>query len=227
MLLITAGVGHAMGLRPAPGTTLWEWTSPFATGANIYAITHYGHSDASPWSSSMDADSDLSALRQMRASVVRVIPAYRGITDEEAARRLGVFLDRAATYNIAVIVSLTNFYGDSQLYPKSTERFYTEQWRGIPYLNDDFFAGGYRAGYLDFVRTVVTANAHRPNIYAWEPGNELQNGDPAAFLNFMRETTDLIRRLDGSHPVADGMTEALQSGFTPVGLYSQLPSVDF
>ncbi|HLY66052.1 MAG TPA: hypothetical protein VKU60_11010, partial [Chloroflexota bacterium] len=95
-----------------------------------------------------------------------------------------------------------------------------------PYLDYQFISGDYKRDYSDFVRTVVQGNKQHPNIYAWEPGSELQDPDKAAFLAMMQDTTRLIKELDPDHPVADGMTEAKQSGFTPDELYPYLPDVD-
>lgn len=226
LVIVCGAIAYKVGLRPEPGTRMWEWTNAFATGANIYGLPQYGFADAYPTATTDDADRDLQALKSMGATTIRVIAAYKGISNKEASHRLDLLLTRAARFHLSVIVSLTNFYGDSGLYPTSMERYFTKSWRGIPYLNAEFFAGGYRDAYLPFVRTVVLANRGHSNIYAWEAGNELQNGDPESFVAFMRDVTHTIKSLDPQHSVADGMIEAHQSGFEPQALYSRLPALD-
>ncbi len=219
------GVGFIAGVNVPVGSMVWKWSHPMSTGVNIPTISHYGYGDLVPQSTHADIVTDLSAVRNLGGSVLRIEAANDQITADESARRLDELLSKANGYHISVIVSLINYYGPGRN-PKGTDGFYTLFWQGIPYLNNDFISSGYKGDYWDFVRTVVSTNKHHSNIYAWEPGNELQDTDKPAFLKFMRETTDFIKTLDPIHPVASGMIEAAQAGYQPDELYSKLPALD-
>ena len=219
--------GAGLSPGPSPPRPLASPTAAprFQVGVNIPDVMHYGYAALVPRSTPGEAEADLQALQGMGATIVRLYAADDGISDQETARRLGIFLDAAQRHNISVIVSLVNYYGSHQN-PPGMAPDYALTWQGIPYLSHAFFASDYRGAYLRFVRTVVTANRGHPNIYAWEPGNELADSDKPAFLAFMRQTTDLLKTLDPRHAVATGMIQAAQAGFTPAELYGSLPSVD-
>ncbi|MFI5205338.1 MAG: hypothetical protein ACHQVK_00185, partial [Candidatus Paceibacterales bacterium] len=77
---------------------------------NITNITNYGYGDLKPNSKSSDVDADLKAAASMGVKVVRVDAANDLISSSDAAARLSNFLDKAATYNISVIVALLDYY---------------------------------------------------------------------------------------------------------------------
>lgn len=225
MAVLVVVVAGPTGLRPATGSAMWKWTHALPTGVNAPGITHFGYGDFLPATTASDVDTSLRELNRMGVTVVRLFPAYDHITAEEAADRLDRFLTKAEAYDISAIVSFINYY-DSGHNPAGTSGFYTEHWQGIPYLNHEFMARGYQGAYEDFVRTVVSINRGHTNIYAWEPGNELQDRDPATFIHFMQNVSGLIKSLDPGRPVASGMIEARQAALTPEEMYSQLPDVD-
>lgn len=202
-------------------------TTDFNIGVNVVGITHYGYPEQLPYATSGQVDIILSAIRDMGGKVIRVFVANDRISDEEAARRLDMFLTKAASYNISVIVAFINFYGDTFYRPQGTEQFYTDSWNNIPLLNYEFFNSGYKDRYLTFIRTVISANKRHSNIYAWEPGNELKyDKNPQVFLNFMKDVTSTIKSLDPAHPVATGMIGAGHTALAPEALYPYLPNVD-
>lgn len=225
---VSVAVGGAAGLtgHAAPlGSPVWKASHSIAVGANVTGIVHYGYGDFLPAAHSEDVERDLAELERMGASVIRVFAAYDGINAAEAAARLDHFLTQAEQHHIDVLVTFVNYYGSHQN-PPGMDRYYTELWQGIPYLNHQFIAEGFRGEYLDFVRTVVQDTRQHRNIYAWEPGNELQDKDKGAFLTFMQEVSHVIKALDPARPVTSGMIEAAQAGFAPAELYGQLPDVD-
>ena len=218
-------------LIPTPIPTFGSSPTPdyntFNVGFNVTGIIHYGYGDLFVYSSFQDVDADLNEISRMGGKIIRVFVANNNISDSEAARRLDSFLTKAASYNISVIASLINFYGGEGFYPQGTQGYYTDNWNGIPLLNHDFFAGGYREEYLSFLRTVVTYNKDHSNIYAWEPGNELKDSNsPQTFVDFMKDVTWVINMLDPIHSVATGMINAGHTALTPDELYSALPDVD-
>ena len=240
VLILVAGIGLLVFFYfalsfPFKGGTLYDRLFPkpkseaaslFGLGFNVTGITHYGYGDILPYSSSSDVDADLRAVSDIGGTVVRVFAANDGITNAEASRRLGAFLDKAAGYNISVIVSFIDFYA-SGYRPAGTEKYYTDSWNGTYLLGQDFFSSGYKNEYLTFVQTLINDNKNHSNIYAWEVGNELKyDKNPNLFVSFMQDMTTKIKNLDASHPVATGMMSASHTGLTPSQLYPSLPNVD-
>jgi len=200
----------------------WRWTCS-ATTAGSYTAT-FGRVLLSIPAS--DADAALAEMQRMGMKVIRVWAADKNIDDAEAARRLGSFLDKANSFGISVIVSMIDFY-NSGFNPQGTGVYYTGRYNGIGLLGQEFFAGGYSGRYKDFVRVVVEANKDKNNIYAWEPGNELEYRDNSqSFISFMKDITGYIKELDPVQKVATGMLSASHTGLLPQDLYSQLPAVD-
>ncbi len=218
------GLANVTGWQPAMGSVSWNALHPVDMGVNVTGITHYGYGDLFPRARDEDVDLELAALQRMGVRVVRVFPAFDGISAQEAADRLDRFLTRAEAYHVSAIVSFVNYYASRQN-PPELDPYYSDVWEGIRHLNHDFMARAYRGAYLDFVRTVVSRNRGHPNVYAWEPGNELQDPDRQAFLRMMQDVSAEIEQLDPGRPVSSGVIQASQAGFTPAELYSQLPSV--
>lgn len=198
----------------------------FSLGFNATGITHYGYNEILPYAPASNIDTDLSEINRMGGKIIRIFVANNKITNEEAARRLDVFLTKAATYNISAIVSFINYYGDTGFNPQGTDKYYTDVWSGIPLLGDGFFAGGYKNEYLPFVQTVISANKNHTNIYAWEIGNELKdNNSSTNYYDFMKDVTDTIKSLDPVHDIATGNLNAGHASLTPEALYS-LPNIN-
>lgn len=199
----------------------------FSVGFNTAGIIHYGYGDLLKYSSSADIDADLSEINKMGGKIVRVFVGNDNVTNEEAARRLDSFLSKAASYNISVIASFINFYGDNGFRPQGTQKYYTDSWNNIPLLNHEFFNSGYQNEYKSFVNTVVSYNKGHANIYAWEPGNELKdNSSSQTFINFMKDITATIKNIDPAHQIATGMINSAHASLLPDQLYSVLPNVD-
>lgn len=189
----------------------------FLTGFNVSGIVHYGYGDILQYSQTEDIDKTLQTIKNNNGKLVRVFAPYNQITDAEAARRLGVFLDKADQYDIDVIVCLINYFGTG-FNPQGTDSYYEVDNNGFPILNSAFFQDGYKQRYKPFVETVVSSNKHHPNIYAWEVGNELSGRHPD-FLQFMQDISGTIKRIDPNHKIATGMVTAYQGGLSPELLY--------
>lgn len=196
----------------------------FNVSVDVTGITHYGYNDLLPYAPDSHATSDLAEIQRMRGRVIRIFVANNRISDDEAARRLDVFLTRAASYNISVIASLINFY-DSGFGPQGVS--YSRCDFSPCLLGEDFFNGGFRTRYKPFVETVVNRNKNHANIYAWEIGNELKyEHNKPLFIDFMNEISSLIKDLDPSHPISTGMLSAAHTGLSPSDLYPNLPNID-
>lgn len=210
--------------------------SQFTIGVNATGIVHYGACegqsvetcpDLFPYSKKSDVDTTLSELHKMGARVIRVSVANKNISDSEAARRLDEFLTKADSYGISAIVFFINLYGDSGFNPAGTEAYYTIPWNGTHLLGHQFFYGGYKIRYEPFVKTVVSANKHHSNIYAWEIGNEMKDEEsPNTLINFVNDTAATIKNIDPVHKIATGMINASHTTLSANTLYTQLPEVD-
>ncbi len=201
--------------------------SSFEAGFNVTGITHFGYRDILPYTSSSDIGIHLKAVKDAGGTIIRVFAPNDQITNAEASRRLGVFIDKAKIYNISVIVAFINYYDAGGFKPQGAQKYYTDSWNGIPLLGGEFFTGGYKNEYLDFVKTAVSENKDRTNIYAWQPGNELRyDKDPPVFISFMQDVTSTIRSLDPEHRISTGMIKAAHTGLTPSELYPNLPNID-
>lgn len=197
----------------------------FSVGFNVTGIIHYGYNDLLPAPAS-DIDSNLSEINRMGGKIIRVFVANNKITNDEAARRLDLFLTKAASYNISVIPSFINFFGDNGFYPQNAGKYYTDSWNGIPLLGNGFYTTGYKNEYLSLVQAVVSLNKNHSNIYAWEPGNELKDNDSSLnFYNFMKDISNTIKAIDPVHPISTGMMNAGNAVLSPDQLYS-LPNID-
>src|SRR3989344_5134962 len=67
--------------------------SSLKVSVNLRGAAHYGFGDMLPFSRTSDVDADLSEVRRMGGSVVRVYVGNNRISDATAAQRLGAFLD--------------------------------------------------------------------------------------------------------------------------------------
>lgn len=174
---------------------------------------------------------DFAELSKMNSSIVRVFVPDVGMSDDEAAQKLSSYLSEAAKYGISVIPTLMDFYKDKGAYAAGLGHFYTGTFAAsygpVPTLGHDFFAGGYKDRFWEFVTTIVTANKDHPNIYAWEPGNEFKDEDnPDSLIKFMAETTAYIKSLDPGRNIASGMISSFKSKIEPASFYPSLPDMD-
>lgn len=200
----------------------WRWTCT-ATTSGSYAATFNTIFLRAP---SSNIDSDLAEMQRMGMRIIRIFAGNKYIDDNEAAGRLGIFLDKANGYGVSVIVSFIDYY-NSGFSPQGLDQYYTGNYNGIGLLGHEFFTTGYQGRYKDFVRSVVTANKNKSNIYAWEPGNELTDSlSPPTLLNFMKDISATIKSIDTQHAVAAGVLNSAHTGLSPQDLYSQLPNVD-
>jgi hypothetical protein len=181
---------------------------------------------ALPWAPADHVDADLTEVAGMDGHLIRVFAANRHIDDQQAAERLSTFLDRAAARNIRVVVALIDFYR-SGFYPQGLDGYYTDTYNGIELLNHAFFESGYKDRYLDFVQTVVATNKDKPNVFAWEYGNELKDErSPQTLISFMNHVGEIIRSIDPDTAISTGMMRATHTALTPADLYPNLAYVD-
>lgn len=229
LLFISLGATFYLVNKGGPLKLFPKATAPkdkFMIGMNTRGAIHYGYGDILPGTKIEDTDAALSEIHRMGGSIVRVYVGNNKISAEEAARRLNEFLTKARKYDIEVIPSLIDFY-NTGFNPQGTDLYYTTDWNGLKTLNDSFFNEGYKEQYLAFVKTVVNANKHHPNIFAWEPGNELKSdGSPSNFIDFLKTTSSAIKMIDPDHSITTGMINSSHAGLQPGQLYPQIPEID-
>jgi hypothetical protein len=208
-------------------------------GFNIPGLLHYGKTDRrdgilpSTWPE--DMEKQLATIQAMGGTLVRVFVPCNVISDDEAAHRLTVLLEKAASFNVKVIPALLDYYsprfsslvnGVGGVATTCGPLGLDEYDPGTGLLKPAFFAGPLSKRWVQFIETVVDANKNASALYAWEPGNELRGDDPADFVKSMQRVTKIIKGIDPKHPVASGMLNAGHTGLAPDVLYSQLPDVD-
>lgn len=222
-----------LGFVVRRGANLWLDGSPFRfVGANIAGLAHYGVDRDSPkdphpcpvckWGKRGDIDVQLeSAKRDLGARVVRIFAPNHVLVregashQEELGDRLRDVLDAAHRHDLRVIVSFIDYYDNAYHLPEDGG-FYTNRGK----LSDAFFSldrsPNYTSAYLPYVRAMVERFRDRPEIFAWELGNELRNLDGPAddpergrgserFIRFAEHVTREIRALDAHHLITLGM----------------------
>ena len=118
---------------------------PMKIGFNTTGITHYGYTEALPYAPASHIEADLTEIKRMGGTIVRVAAANKYISAEESARRLDIFLTTAESYSISAIVFFAGLIkDDTGLYPQNIESYYTNNWNGMFFLNHDFFSKSQR-----------------------------------------------------------------------------------
>jgi hypothetical protein len=177
----------------------------------------------------------LERIRELNGSIVRVYVGNSRMEPEAAAGQLQALLEQASQFDVQVIASLLDLYypkkEDSWFTPLSRKAYTVDLDEHLDCLGPAFFAGEYVDSYLPFVRAVVEANKEHKSLFAWEPGNELTTGSRDDFLKFMKDTTELIHKLDPHTPISAGVltaTHALnQTDGAAQDLYEATPRIHF
>ncbi len=225
---IIVGVFQVFHLQANPiALPSMQLASNFAVGFNVYGMVHFNYVDTYPQMVANAQDVTLKEIQGMGGKVARVFVANSLITDEEAARRLDVLLTKAETYGVQLIVALVDSHLDPKRapvlygnFPSGTDSYYTYIGQSSCCLlaNNDFYnSPQYRTRYLKFIQTVINANKHHPNIYAWEPGNELEIGDyrtKDVVINFLNFALAAVKAADPTRLVSTGMIGATYRGFS-------------
>ena len=212
--LIAAAAAPA-GFVKRSGTRFLLNGQPFGrfVGFNMQALVHYGKGDIGEMAFSVPQhqQAQLAAARQIGARVVRVFLPVKNRSAQEVGDRLEALfsLIHSDFKGIYLIVALTNLYNNFGQFPQGDEKFFENIFN---ILQRPFFDRGYETNYLPFVRDIVTRFKGEPNIFAWEPGNELMCAqDPGLFVRFMKDITARIKELDPNHMVTTGMKSTQHS----------------
>lgn len=190
--------------------------------------------------SGSDINADLALMQQSGMTVARVFVGNSGQSDQAIASDVDSFLTTAEQYGISVIVCLADYYA-GLWHPQSMDGDYNNPNKNCQgCLGDGFWAGDYKNAYKSYVNTVVSANAHHPNVFAWELGNEMKATSgttattgairPDLFLAFSQDMASFIKGIDPSHRVSPGIISVQNISYgpywTPDQYYSQVTDID-
>lgn len=103
-------------------------------------------------------------------------------------RKLHEICDMVNPYNIKLIVSLSDKWGYMQNYK----------------INEAWYEGGYKTGYLDYVKTVTSECSERDEIMVWELINEPETDSFGSFYNFAKHVSDEIKTVNSYHLLSTG-----------------------
>lgn len=102
--------------------------------------------------------------------------------------KLNEICDMVKPYGMKLIVSLSDKWGYLQNYK----------------INEAWYEGGYKSGYLDYVKTVTGECKDRDEIMIWELINEPEADSFSAFYNFAKHVSEEIRSADPNHLLSTG-----------------------
>jgi endo-1,4-beta-mannosidase len=156
-------------------------------GANMYETGNVEHHAVK--ASIRDADSQ--GFRVLRFWLFENRPA------KEQLSRLNVICDEAGRYGIKLIISLADKWGYLQNY-RTDEKWYES---------------GYKTGYLDYAKAIVSGTKHRNEIMIWELINEPMTGSFATFYNFAKLVSEEIKSADENHLVSIGTVGGIGDKF--------------
>ena len=195
-------------------------------GVNARELAYYGHQHygITKWTRAEHIDQQIEMAAQMKAQVVRFFAACnideagQPRTDTQMAiRRTKAVLDKLAARKMYGLITLTDAKW-SGLDVRVPAQFRGPA--GQPFLgdakevlNNEFYRGGYKQGYIQFVQELVGALAGHPAIFAWAIGNEMQtypSTDPSIadcdmFINFFKDASETIRRLSPKNLITTGI----------------------
>lgn len=205
-------------------------TQPFTKhlGVNEPALLYYtGHTATT-------IEEELDALRNVGIKHVRVFLPDNGKTTDEIIQRLGWALDAAGARGIRLTVVFTDMFGRWTNVTGSGHRMMIPDdydlglysWPNcLPETPDciglDWFS--YKINnpnidpYLTLVSAVVNRFKHRPEIFAWEIGNEIKVQNPqnnSMLVNFYLDTGRKIKNIDPYHMLALGIKSTADLGLT-------------
>lgn len=198
---VRAGVGH-----------FWLHGQPMrAVGYNLRGLCHYGCGDIMSGATAQDRLTDLQFMKSINAKVARVFCSYNAIGNIATGDRLNTALRDAAANDVYVIVTLTDAYAVTTLYPQGDQQYHT--WPGGDLPNQQWYAGGYLNNYWPQVQYLVNRFKYDPTIFAWELGNELKcPWNWSDLLPFSQDMASRIRAIDPYHMISQGTASASFAG---------------
>jgi hypothetical protein len=181
----------------------------------IRGMAHYGEGDLLPYSQTSDRATSCAALRnEMKGRVARVFVSSLLAGPVETGDRLRDTIAVARTYDIYLIVCLTDMYNASQMHPMGDNVYYTVPGAGYSMLNHEFWSSGYTVNYLPQVQYLVNRFKDEPRIFAWQLGNEIRDlSSTSTFITWCETVHDAIRAIDPHHMINPGVSRFL-AGFS-------------
>ncbi|MDK2973360.1 MAG: hypothetical protein PWP23_3115 [Candidatus Sumerlaeota bacterium] len=198
-------------------------------GVNMRGLSHYGAGSPLNFTTTGHIDENLNGAQSMGVKVIRLFAANKHQTNASNIARLKDVLDKMEARDQKAIITLTDFY-NTGFNPPGDEAYFLTQSSGGVYLDDSWFAGGFRTNYLPWVRAVVTELKDHNAVFSWQIGNELTDlKTPNNIIAFAKETAAEIKAIDPYHMVSTGF---LAIDHTQVGIEAGVelyndPNIDF
>jgi endo-1,4-beta-mannosidase len=156
-------------------------------GANMYEIA-----DVEPQvTKAAIRDADSQGFRVLRFWL------FENRQVKEQLSRLNIICDEAGRYGIKLIISLADKWGYLQNY-RTDEKWYES---------------GYKGGYLDYVKRIVSGAKHRREIMIWELINEPMTGSFETFYDFAKHVSEEIKTVNENHLVSIGTVGGIGDKF--------------
>ncbi len=193
-------------------------------------------------------ENELDALQALGIKQVRVFLPDSKSTNKDIKDRVGWALDAAGARGIRLTIALTDMYGANNitgnrfLVKGEEDKYYT--WQCLLETRPDLLcidplwftanAGGHGSTgkYLRLVDDVVAAYKDRPEVFAWEVGNEISmkpGGSSNLLVDFYVNTAQRIKAIDPNHLVALGMIDTDQASINnqQVNRLYTAPAIDY
>lgn len=186
----------------------WVNGQPFRfVGFNMRAFVHYGYNDIAGGTTHADKSTNLFEMQQWGAKVARVFVPYRELTFQQIGDRLDAALHLASQYNIRLIVTLTDSYAVTVLYPPGDFQYHTQKPGDM--MNEYWYEQAYQVNYKPMVLYLVNRFKNDPTVFCWQLGNEMKcpwefSGTGNDLLPFCQDMTASIRAIDPIHMISLG-----------------------
>ena len=178
-------------------------------GCNMYELSNV---------SSETAQKMLAEARDEGYSVIRFW-AFDNGNAEKIKQNLKYICDIAAEYNLRLIVSLADKWGYLQKYK----------------IDKDWYIQGYKTGYLDYAKDIVSSFRDRAEIMIWEIINEPVTDSFEVLYNFARHVTQELKKVNRNHLLSVGTVGGIGDKFggpltifktSNFRLLNSIPSID-
>jgi hypothetical protein len=185
-------------------------------GFNMRGLAHYGDTNVLPTSAHEQRAEFLAEAGAAGSTVVRLFLPHSTVHPDQAlVERLGQVLELAVAHRQRVIVCLVDHLETSRFQHWSFFKedgaprqgyIYTDK-NGQNVLSPTFYRELYQhPPFLDYVRTVVSANKDHPAVFCWELTNEGSDHEGHDdFINYCTYMADLIRGIDPNHLITAGI----------------------
>lgn len=112
-------------------------------------------------------------------------------------QKLKYICDTAGEYNLKLIISLADKWGYLQKYK----------------IDNEWYAQGYKTGYLDYAKDIVSSFKDRPEIMIWELINEPVTDSFEVLYNFTRHVSTELKKINRNQLLSVGTVGGIGDKF--------------